>query len=316
MMFQNVQQVTNHTGPNNDETNAQHMLFMTHPPTLPSFQRRTIEGARQFRDNLNTVIREIQPLVETANASISITNLLNGPPAGSTSRPTAHAEPPAGGTSRPTAHAPLATPESFVINFDNSNPQARAESLHSHAALLLNNLNEPINNNNGDDRAQQQQQPLAEAQQLFAVVLKYVPFVLILLAKGLYDHHEGIFNIIVLLAVFAHADSAVRKEATKRARRSTSKLCLALLYIACCLVFIFYLFEDEKLYLNLLSIRTYSKTLTVWDLLWFVTITDFILKLITVAVKIVITLMPGGVIPFQKRVSVNLEIGGFNFNFL
>lgn len=305
-MFHNAQQVTSnssHTGPinNNDETNAQHMLFMTHTTTLPSFQRRTLEGARQFRDNLNTVIREIQPLVETArsvNGSISITNLLNGP--------AAHAEPPAG-TSRPTAHAPLAPPESFVINFDNNNPQTRTDSLHSHAALLLNNLNETANNNNGDEQngGDRSQQPLAEAQQLFAVILKYVPFVLILLAKGLYDHHEGIFNIIVLLAVFAHADSAVRKEATKRARRSSSKLCLALVYIACCLIFIFYLFEDEQLYLNLSCIRTYSKTLTVWDLLWFVTITDFILKLITVAVKIVITLMPGSIIAFQKRVSVN-----------
>lgn len=300
-MFPNVQNTNvNRSGQtyNNTDANPQQLLFMTHTTTLPSFQRRTLESARQIRDNLNTVIREIQPLVDTArtvNGSISITNLLNRP---SPSEPS-------GSRSAVNASAP---PESFVINFDN-NSHETSDSLHSHAALLLNdvnasNENSNSNNNTDDEHNGERAQPLAEAQQLFAVILKYVPFMLILLAKGLYDHHEGIFNIIVLFAVFVHADGAVRKEATKRARRSISKLCLALLYIACCMIFIFYLFQDEKLYLNLIFIRTYNKTLTVWDLLWFVTITDFILKLITVAVKIFITMMPASVIVFQKRVSL------------
>lgn len=274
---------------NNSGANQQHVLLMTQTATLPSFQRRTLEGARQIRDNFNTVIREIQPLVETArtvNGSISISNLLNRP---------VHTET---AVSRSTS-SPVN--ESFVINFDN-----HTDNL-SHAALLLNDVGssaENSNNNNSDDEGNAERgQPLAEAQQFLAVILKYVPFVLILLAKGLYDHHEGIFNIIVLFAVFANADHTVKKEATKRGRRSFSKLGLALLYIACCIAFILYLFQDEKLYLNLIFIRTYNKVLTVWDLLWFVTITDFILKLITAAVKICITLLPGSVIAFQKRVS-------------
>lgn len=283
---------------NPNGVDQQHLLLMTHASSLPSFQRRTLEGARQIRDNLNTVIREIQPLVETArtvNGSISISNLLNRP---------AHVEP----SSPRVANPP--TNDSFVINFDNQ-AHEHAENLHSHAALLLNDsLNENANNNNhSDDEGNgERAQPLAEAQQFLAVVLKYVPFLLILLAKGLYDHHEGIFNMIVLFAVFANADHVVKKEATKRARRSFSKLGLALLYIFCCNAFILYLFQDEKLYLNLIFIRTYNKVLTVWDLLWFVTITDFILKLITVAIKICITVLPERVIPFQKRVSKYLGI--------
>lgn len=277
---------------NNNGGNQQHLLLMTHTTSLPSFQRRTLEGARQIRDNFNTVIREIQPLVETArtvNGSISISSLLNRPTQQETS-----------GSRSP----PSPANESFVINFDN-----HSDNLHNHAALLLNDVNassENSNNNNSEDEGNgDRAQPLAEAQLALAVILKYVPFVLILLAKGIYDHHEGIFNIILLFAVFANADHAVKREATKRGRRSFSTLGLALLYIACCIAFILYLFQDEKLYLNLIFIRTYSKVLTVWDLLWFVTITDFILKLITVATKICITLLPGSVIAFQKRVSTH-----------
>lgn len=284
------------SGASNDP-NQQHLLLMTHTAPLPaSFQRRTLEGARQIRDNLNTVIREIQPLVETArtvNGSISITSFLNRP-----------VQPEPSGSRSPSSPAN----DSFVINFDNHTHE-HTQNLHSHAALLLNDVNnsssDNVNNNSSDDDGNgERTQPLAEAQQFLAVILKYVPFVLILLAKGIYDHHEGIFNIIVLFAVFANADHAVKKEATKRARRSFSKLGLALLYIACCIAFILYLFQDEKLYLNLIFVRTYNKVLTVWDLLWFVTITDFILKLITVAIKICITLLPGSIIAFQKRVRI------------
>lgn len=286
---------------------------MTHTSTLPpfsgtsSFQRRTMEGARQFRDNFNTVIREFQPLVETARTvnagSISISSLLNRP---------AQSEP---SISRPAAAE--ANNTSFVINFDEvfssnhaqpENVQANTDNLHNHAALLLNDVtnssNETANNNNADEGNNlERMQNVLEAQQFLAVILKYVPFIFILFAKGLYDHHEGIFNIIVLFATFIHSNSVVKKEASKRGRRSFSKLGLALLYIVACIGFIQYLFQEEKLYLNLIFIRTYNKVLTVWDLLWFVTITDFILKLLTVALKICITMLPAAVVAFQKRVS-------------
>lgn len=288
---------SNQLGPN---PNAQHMLFMSQTTTTtPSFQRRTLDGARQIRDNLNTVIREIQPLVDTArtvNGSISITNLLNRPPPQQQQHHDA---------STSTAAAAAASSDSFVINFENR-LQEQAEEFEHQAQIFFNNFGgENGNNNNNADDGQNEHthQPIAEAQQVLALVVKYLPFMLILFAKGLYDHREGIFNIIVLFAVFAHADNVVKKEATKRERRSFSKMGLALFYIVCCMAFIFYLFQDERLYLNLIFVRTYSKTLTVWDLLWFVTITDFILKLVTVAVKIFVTFMPNKLIAFQKRVN-------------
>ncbi|GJQ72712.1 hypothetical protein Trydic_g1369 [Trypoxylus dichotomus] len=49
-----------------------------------------------------------------------------------------------------------------------------------------------------------------------------------------------------------------------------------------------------------------NKPLTVWDLLWTVGITDFILKLITVMLKILLTLLPDKIIAFQKRGKIYL----------
>lgn len=292
-------------------------LLMTHSVTLPrsssmssggivnfNVQRRSaVEGARQFRLNLTNVIREIQPLVE-----YDISNFLNRP---------IHSEPNIANNNG-----------SVVINIEEPNHANNVAGEngfynHSHENNNVNNNNNNVpvnvepnnatNNNNNDNStgndnsATERLQTVLEAQHYITVLQKYIPFVLILLAKGLYDHHEGILNLIVLLATFTHANSVVKKEATKRSRRNLSKLFCASLYIICAIVFIHYIFEDEKLYLNLIFIRTYSKPLTVWDLLWIVAITDFILKLVTVMFKILLTLLPDQIVAFQKRVRYTLK---------
>nr|XP_022919831.1 RING finger and transmembrane domain-containing protein 2 isoform X2 [Onthophagus taurus] len=193
--------------------------------------------------------------------------------------------------------------QSFVINVEDDDNLGTSPV---DAAATTNNINpepEEVNNVEAVDHvsATERLQNMLEARQCTKILQKYIPFVLILFAKGLYDHHEGILNVIVLLTTFTHANSVVKKEATKKTRKNYSKLLLALLYIVCAIVFIYYQFGCSKLYLNLIFIRTYESSLKVWDLLWIVGVTDFILKLITVVVKIFVTLMPHKIIAFQKR---------------
>lgn len=278
-------------------------LFSASHQTI-SVERPSLEGALHIRENLNNVISEIQPLMETArfvNAG-SLFNLLN--------RPT-----PSGTNNLIQTPSPVNN-ESTIIDIGNFAAASASDvpgnahfnaDLHSHAAVLLNNPSDenPTNNNNPDDfnNADRIQSGL-DARRYWSALLKHVPCILILLAKGVYDHHKEIFNIVVLFATFIYANSVVKNQALKRGQRNLSKLRLALLYIAACIFFIYYVFEDKKLYLNLLFIRTYDKPLSVWDLLWFVIITDFILKLITIAVKICLTMLPGKLVAFQERVSI------------
>ncbi|KAJ3640946.1 hypothetical protein Zmor_027478 [Zophobas morio] len=266
---------------NSDNTHPR--LLMTHSSSIPSFQRRTADGARQLRDNFNNVIREIQPLVETARTvnagvqnAISMTNFLN----------------------RPQELPQSSSDNSFVIDLDvNQEPEPSVER--------GNNNNEDLNN---VERAQ----TVAEAQQFLQVVLQYVPFILILLAKAVYDYHDSIFILVILFATFAHTNSAVKKETTKRDRRSLGTLAIELLYIFACCVFVHYIFEDEmsnyNVVFHLVLIRTFTEPLTVGKLLWIVTITDFALKLVTVTVKILLTMLPEKIVPFQKRGKVYLFI--------
>ncbi|XP_023019525.2 E3 ubiquitin-protein ligase RNFT2 [Leptinotarsa decemlineata] len=262
--------------------------------SAPASFHRTVEGARHLRDSLTNVIREIEPLVETArNVNAGVTSFLN--------RPQSDINVP-GHSLNDSAN------DSFYINLDVS---GSAEDNVVQEIVNPNVLENPNNadNNNSDDP--DRMQTVIEAQQLIIVLLKYVPFVLILLAKCLYDYHQGIFILIMLFITFAHSNSAVKKEAIKRNRRSIRALAVELLYILVCLIFIHYEFSDIQnfnIILNLILIRNFIHPLSVWNLLWIVTVTDFTLKLITVAIKIFFAMLPERVLEFKKRGKIYLFI--------
>lgn len=262
----------------------------------PSMPRRSLEGSYI----INNVIREFQQHVETARMvnARGISSLLSRPS-------TSDVQMPIQSQSQPN--------DSIVINLENFTNRQTPNTAHSNyqPANLPNNVvggannnnnNGQANNNAGDEPTTDTLRNVIEAQQSLEILQKYLPFVLILLAKGLYDHCEGIFNFIILFAVFVHSNSVVKREATKQTRRSLSKLFVALLYIIACFAFIAYIFEEEKLYLNLVFIPPYKQSTSVFDLLWTALITDFILKLVTIVFKILLTMLPGRVIAFQRRV--------------
>lgn len=286
-----------------------------------NFQRRTAEGSRLLRDNFHTVLEEIRPLVEqartvnqTVQTGISLSNLLNRQQPSSNTRNDA---------------ATTSNRDSYVINLDESNQPttnnqqtpvsgAHANSNHTtdhflvnvreaHASAVeqaINNTTQANNNNNSDEaNAAEALRQVPEARALLEILHKYVPFVLILMVKGLYDHREGIFNFIILFSCFCHANSVVKREAAKQNRRSLSSLLIEVFYIFGCILLITCMFMEEKLFSNLIFIPPYTQPLSVWDLLWTVGITDFFLKLFTIFLKILVVALPGGLIAYQKRVS-------------
>ena len=63
-----------------------------------------------------------------------------------------------------------------------------------------------------------------------------------------------------------------------------------------------YFLGHGKLLPNVVMFPGYTE-LDVWELLWLVVLTDLIVKIITVEIKILVTMMPAFILPFQKRVS-------------
>lgn len=262
-----------------------------------NFQRRTAEGSRLLRENFHTVMEEIRPLVEQARTvnqtGISLSNLLN--------------------RQQSTSRNDGANRDTFVINLGGSDPQNAHIHIHNHNnENFLNNVREAHasleqaaanNNNNTEETAADALRQVPEARALLEILQKYVPFLLILIVKGLYDHREGIFNFIILFSCFCHSNSVVKREAAKQNRRSLTALLVEVFYIFGCILLVTCMFIEENLFSNLIFIPPYTQPLSVWDLLWTVGITDFFLKLFTIFFKIIVVTLPAGLIAYQKRVS-------------
>lgn len=314
-------------------------LLMTHSVTTPlgplsglgigrvQLERRTAEGQRILRDNLHTVIQELRPLMEHARTAEShglSLSWLRTP-----QQQTQNQQHPSSPPSSQQQNIPVTQPgDSFVITLDTD--QASGSHLHHHhhhqhnvnmantpntttAENLLNNIREAAaaqhtdqhhpnnNNNNVEEGAAEMLRQSPETRQFLALLQKYVPFLLILLAKGIYDHRLGILIFIGLFITFSHANAVVKREIAKQSRRSLTSLLLIVCNLLGCILFIYYLFQDQKLYLSLVFIPPYSQPLSVWDLLWIVGVTDFVLKLVTIILKVSITALPAVVLPYQRR---------------
>jgi hypothetical protein len=159
----------------------------------------------------------------------------------------------------------------------------------------------------GGDASNDNLSQLPEARALINTVSRYFPYVCILFAKGCYDHLDGILDVFALFIVFAHANFTLKQEITKQAQRRFLYLIRELIYIILVITIIAFLLEKKENSISLffapLNIPPEKKELTLKDLLFSVVITDLILKLVTVAIKILFTMMPRRAVEFKNRVS-------------
>lgn len=296
------------------------------PVTRPGVGNRTF-----FGDRLNNVIREIRPLVEHArmgnNPRLSLPTWLP-----TTSRLLPHEI----GTTdlttpRPStsiAHINLGPNSQTYIITDNVNgnvnhaPQAggsgnttEENNSENEEAVDVNICINPVNNNNisienieNDNQSEDGHQQLVDIRATLHLLIKYAPFYLILFLKFMYDCREGLFAFFLLFSTFIYSNNLVRRENGKQISRSVLALCLGLFYTLTSVYIVHVLFGHGKLLSNLIMFPFYDTPMNVWDLIWLVVLTDLIVKIFTVDFKMLVTMLPGCLLPFQKRGKVYLFV--------
>lgn len=85
--------------------------------------------------------------------------------------------------------------------------------------------------------------------------------------------------------------------------RSILALFCEMVFVTSTVLIVHFLFGHGKLLPNVVMFPDYTEPFDVWELLWLVVLTDLIVRIITVDVKLLITMLPAFVLPFQKRVS-------------
>ncbi|XP_048007156.1 RING finger and transmembrane domain-containing protein 2 [Leguminivora glycinivorella] len=124
----------------------------------------------------------------------------------------------------------------------------------------------------------------------------------------LYDARAGLFAFFLLFFTFSHVNTVVKREHAAQLNRSVLGLGFELAWTAGFVAVVHYVFGDGKLLPNVVMFPAYAGPIDVWELIWLVVLTDLIVKIITVDVKILITMMPACLLPFQKRGKVYLFV--------
>lgn len=153
--------------------------------------------------------------------------------------------------------------------------------------------------NSSDSTANLRSTP--EYQMLISFVEKYVPFLMILLMKLVFDHRIGILVVIGLFITFFHANSVVKREVSKQAKRQITSLLMVLVNLTMCVIVIYAVLGEKDLAYALAFIAPYSSPISIWDVLWIISVTDFVLRIITVGIKLFILAIPGQLVAFQKK---------------
>ncbi|KAG8234368.1 hypothetical protein J437_LFUL014987 [Ladona fulva] len=192
-------------------------------------------------------------------------------------------------------------------------------NIESDATSGVNGNSEPNDRSNGGNNqpssSNQQSSPLnlstmtvgdvfrqsPETRAFLGVIFKYLPFVLILVAKGLYDHRVGILVLAGMILTFSYGNMVVKREAGKQSRRSISSLARVFFNLLACITFVYFIFQEQRMHLSLFMIPPYTQPLTICDLFWLVCVTDLVLKMITVIMKGFLVSMPPTLISYQKR---------------
>lgn len=257
---------------------------------------------RRLRDDLQTVVRSsLTPLMESGTSA-----------SGASSVPSSLATHLAGASTVQTSATTWQDNITVTVQPQLLPPRSQSHVLDIEV-FQSQQQQQPGGESNNTQQQQQQQQTLdpesgwaailnsnPELKAIVSACEKYIPFVLIILVKSLFDHGTGIIVCCGLVLTFLHANSVLKQQVSRQARRNFGALFAISINQISCILFIYFVFLDDNLPLSAFFIPP-EKVNTFYDLLWIVGVNDFILKFMAVLAKILVTIIPARILPYQKR---------------
>ncbi|GFU43126.1 RING finger and transmembrane domain-containing protein 2 [Nephila pilipes] len=134
----------------------------------------------------------------------------------------------------------------------------------------------------------------------FIAFEKYLHF-FILLLKLAFDHRIGILVNLGLFITFCHANAVIKREVAKQGKRRLKHLLLVCINLGTSILVIYTILADYTLAYALIFIPPYSSPIFFWEVLWIVSVTDFVLRLITILIKLFVVALPSRVVACPKK---------------
>lgn len=267
-----------------------------------------LTGSRNLRRDIHNVLMGLTPLIEQSS--------LHGQPSSPLWRQAQqlheHARPagsPSIASSSSTGEINAGAGSSYVINMEpEASPTPPLPNIRSSTEVVHGAASggggAPQPGPASPEAATETEERLTTTPELRAVLMlvdKYVTFVLILLLKLAFDHRVGVLVIIGLFITFCHANSVIKREVGKQAKRQLSSLLLVVTNLCTCICFVYLLLAEKGLAYALILVPPYTQPIGGLEVVWIVVVTDFVLKLITILVKAVILALPACLSAFPRR---------------
>ncbi|XP_050522064.1 RING finger and transmembrane domain-containing protein 2-like isoform X2 [Daktulosphaira vitifoliae] len=305
-------------------------------------ERRAAESSAMFRSNVHNVVEELRPIISvtrhpdpgspqplgpSSSVRLSLPTWLNlnasnthsplSPPSSSDTEdrdPIAPGDVRVSETSPVSQRVPISEARSLPIESNNdvsiNMNLSNLEENHGNETQTPGGTS-PNGSSNNNVENQSEEDVLRhnpEIAQVLGVTLKYIPFILILLSKAVFDHIPAILLFLVLFVSFRYFNNVVKREVAKQSQRSIGFLLFAICHMVMSVFLFYYFYSDMNLHFGLIFVPPYIQPLTISNLLWSIAVDDYILKLITIIFKIIVIMLPIKFLPIIKRGKVYLFI--------
>jgi len=130
-----------------------------------------------------------------------------------------------------------------------------------------------------------------------------VPFLLLVLLKLLWQHSLGLLVLLAVNLTFWHVNKILKNQVALKERRSLAVLAWIIIFLSSDIYLLFLVFQDQDLENSFLfrEPKIMGTTFGLWDLLWVVGITDFVIRFGAITCKAVVVLVPRTFIPYKFR---------------
>lgn len=124
-------------------------------------------------------------------------------------------------------------------------------------------------------------------------------FALLLISFAWY-HRSGLMVLLGMFGTFLHCNHTITAQVALKSRRSKLVLLLVVLYLAANIFFVYYVFWDQRLHYWLIF-REPVFVLSLWNQLWCIWVTDFIIRFGIMALKALVAACFLRVIPVSSK---------------
>lgn len=124
--------------------------------------------------------------------------------------------------------------------------------------------------------------------------------ILVLIVRFSWMHRLGLVVLLGMLATYIHGNRSLKREISLKDRRSKLFLCWIMLFLSANIYFVYYVFREQQLE-NCLHFSAPFLPLDLWNVLWCICVTDFIIRFGVMVMKALVAATFTRILPTKRK---------------